>query len=67
MSDNFYTAREAAELLGLKYHTLLARAHKKPGKYPHEKIGWAMVFHKEAIDKAVKNATTRKAVAGAAR
>ncbi len=69
MTEQFYTAKEAAALLGLKYHTLLARAHKSPTKYPHEKIGWALVFHKNEIDKraAKANASASKTMAGTTR
>lgn len=51
--QEYYTAKEAASILGLKYHTLLARA--KRGRYPFIKIGWAMLFPKWEVDKHANN------------
>jgi len=45
----YYTAQEAADILGLNYATFLARAHA--GKYPFQKFGWAILFPKKEIDK----------------
>lgn len=58
--SEYYTAREAAAVLQLKYHTFLARAHA--GKYEFEKVGWAILFLKSSIDKAAKNDPSSEAV-----
>lgn len=47
-----YTATEAAEVLGLEYHTFLARVRR--GKYPFDRFGMALLFDKSTIDKAAK-------------
>ena len=49
--EEYYTAREAAEMLGLKYHTFMARVRK--GQYNRVKAGWAVLFPKRDIDKHV--------------
>ena len=48
MTEDYYTASQAAELLKLNYHTLLARARR--GEIPSEKFGWSVMFKKETID-----------------
>lgn len=64
--NEYYTAKQAAAVLGLKYHTLLARAHA--GRYSFVKIGWAILFPKNKIDEeAVGNAATSKIVERSAR
>lgn len=62
---HWYTAKEAAALLNLNYHTLLARARR--GKYDAEKFGWSVMFPKSTIDKAAKNASSSQAVEKTAR
>lgn len=47
--DGFYTAKEAAEKLGLNYHTFMART-KKRGMYPFQRAGWVLLFSKQDID-----------------
>ena len=46
--DQYYTAAEAAAILGLEYHTFMARARR--GVYLHEHFGRAKVFHKQYIE-----------------
>lgn len=47
MNSNSCTAREIADLLGLNYHTFLARV--KRGKYTVTYFGRSMVFDKETV------------------
>lgn len=49
--EEYYTAQQAAEVLGLKYHTLLARSRRNPDQYPHVRVGWAILFTREGIDR----------------
>jgi len=44
----YYSAKEAAEILGLKYPTLLSRARK--GRITAVKVGWSVLFPKKEID-----------------
>ena len=46
--EEYYTAKEAAEKLGLRYHTFLARVHR--GLYTNHRIGWMLLFNKKEID-----------------
>ena len=48
MRKKYYTAQEAAEVLGLKYHTFVARVHR--GVYAYETWGRTMIFRKRYID-----------------
>jgi hypothetical protein len=47
---DYYIAQDAAKVLGLEYHTFMARVRK--GLYPYEKPGRDMFFLKTIIDKA---------------
>lgn len=49
----YYTAKEAADILNMNYHTLLSRARK--GTFPCERIGWAVLFRKDDIDAAARD------------
>lgn len=60
MREKFYTAHEAAEALGLEYHTFLARVRKDATKYPFVLWGASKVFSKDVIA-AIKNEETRNA------
>lgn len=51
--DQYYTAHEAAEVLGLKYHTFLSRVRK--GHYEGQRFGWVYMFLKTEIDEHVIN------------
>jgi hypothetical protein len=46
--DKYYTAREAAAVLGLNYHTFLARVRR--GQYTGEWAGNQILFLKSSID-----------------
>jgi len=47
--DQYYTAAQAAEILGLKYATFMARVKK--GHYTYSRVGgWTTVFDKAYID-----------------
>jgi predicted ATPase len=48
--DQFYTAIEAAEKLGLNYHTFMARV--RLGKYSSQQFGRQLAFLKKEIDDA---------------
>ena len=52
MKDKYYTAAEAAAILGLEYHTFMARVRN--GRYTFEWWGKSKVFDKEAIDDQIK-------------
>lgn len=66
MTDEYISAREAAALMGLKYHTLLSRIRR--GKIEAKRIGWAVLIRREdATTGALKNEHRYKAVAEAAR
>lgn len=43
------TARQAAEELGLNYHTFLSRVRK--GKIKGQRYGWSIMFSRSEIDK----------------
>jgi hypothetical protein len=47
MNDDWVTAHEAAEALGLKYHTLLSRVRRK--RIKGIKRGWAVFIHKDEL------------------
>lgn len=49
VTSEYITAKQAAEILGLKYHTLLARV--RSGSIKAERIGWAVVFKPEEIER----------------
>lgn len=49
--EQYYTAREAAARLGLKYHTFLL--HVRGGKYTYVWFGRSMAFEKQYIDQLV--------------
>lgn len=49
MRDQYYTAAEAAERLGLKYCTFLWRV--KQGQYNFELFGKIRAFEKKTIDR----------------
>jgi excisionase family DNA binding protein len=46
----FYTARQAAERLGINYHTLLSRARR--GAIKCYRFGWSVMFDKKEVDDA---------------
>lgn len=46
--DDYYTPKEAAKILGLKYPTLMARIRK--GKILHQRIGWSVLIPKSEVD-----------------
>ena len=52
MKDKYYTASEAAETLGLEYHTFMARV--RCGRYTFEWWGRSKVFEKTLIDNLAK-------------
>lgn len=55
----YYSAKEAAAVLQLKYTTLLSRARR--GEYRFVKIGWAILFPKKHIDeKAAKDGSANE-------
>lgn len=48
--NQYYTATEAAAILGLKYSTFMARV--KRGWYTFDRVGnWTTVFDKDYIDR----------------
>ncbi len=53
--DQYYTAAEAARILGLNYHTFMYRVRK--GRYDHDRVGWSKVFDKNYIDGIAGNAS----------
>lgn len=64
--ENYYTAAEAAKILGLEYHTFLARVRK--GAYPYELLGNKKAFPKSVIlNKAQCHAPNSQALETAAR
>lgn len=64
--ENYYTAAEAAKILGLEYKTFLARVRN--GQYPFERFGHMKVFLKTNIDnKAQCHAPNSQALETAAR
>lgn len=54
MRENYYTAAEAAKVLGLEYHTFMWRVREK-AEYAHERLGSAYIFDKTYIDQVKKN------------
>ena len=54
--SDYYTAKEAASIVGLKYHTFIYQAHH--GRYKYIRWGRIVLFPKNEIDKAAKNATS---------
>lgn len=59
--SEYYSAREAAAVLKLRYHTFMYRAHK--GWYKFEKVDRTMLFSREDInEKAGINASASKAL-----
>ena len=66
MTDEYISAREAASLMGLKYHTLLSRVRR--GKIAAKKIGWAILIRRtDATTGAQKNEHRNSGLAGTAR
>ena len=53
MQENYYTAAQAANTLGLKYHTFMARV--RAGRYTYDKLGRIRVFEKKTIDQLKKS------------
>ncbi len=53
--EKYYTAKEAAAVLGLNYHTFMWRVRN--GQYYFEDLGNAKVFLKKYID-TIRAATT---------
>jgi excisionase family DNA binding protein len=49
----YYTAKEAAERLGVNYHTLLSRARR--GAIRSYRFGWSVMFGKDEIDAATRD------------
>jgi excisionase family DNA binding protein len=56
MMEDYFTPKEAAEALGIRYPTLIARI--RAGKIKAIKKGWALFIHKSEIEKA-KHANTK--------
>ena len=48
----YFTAREAAEAIGITYHLFMARVRK--GIITVEKKGWATLIHKTELKEAKK-------------
>lgn len=66
----YYSAKEAAKVLQLNYHTLLARVRGNPDKYKYKvmRVGWEVLFLKSDIDaRAAKDDITSEAMEEAAR
>lgn len=66
----YYSAKEAAKVLQLNYHTLLARVRDNPGKYKYKvmRVGWEVLFLKSDIDaRAARNDTASETMEAAAR
>lgn len=59
--NQYYTAAQAAEILGLKYPTFMARVKK--GQYTYSRVGgWTIVFDKDYIDQiAIEQSVDRGA------
>jgi hypothetical protein len=53
MKDKYYTATEAARVLGLEYHTFMARVRN--GRYTFEWWGKSKVFEKQSIDNSKRD------------
>lgn len=54
--DEYLTAKEAAEEIGIRYPTLIARI--RAGKIKAMKRGWALFIHKKEVKRA-KHADTK--------
>lgn len=48
--DDYIPAREAAQILGLKYHTLMSRVRR--GKLPAVRKGWAVLIKRQDLGEA---------------
>lgn len=54
----YYTAKEAAAVLGIKYTTLVSQVHA--GRYKSRKFKSLLLLNKKEIDKAAKDAASSK-------
>lgn len=66
----YYSAKEAAEVLQLNYHTLLARVRGNPDKHKYKvmRVGWEVLFLKSDIDaRAARDDTASETMEAAAR
>ena len=53
----YIPAKQAAEELGLKYGTLLARV--RAGTVKAERVGWAVLVRKDEVERIKRNANNQ--------
>lgn len=58
-NSGYYTRQEAADYLGVKFHTLEVWACKGRYKIPYIKLGRSIRYKKEDLDEFIKSCTVR--------